>query len=47
MHTALQAQRNKTDHDDACGVAQLLRSAWYRDVDVRIGAATATDGTCY
>jgi transposase len=28
-------QRNKTDTNDALGVAQLVRSGWYRDVHVK------------
>jgi transposase len=34
VHAALKAQRNKTDKNDAFGVAQLVRSGWYRDVHV-------------
>jgi transposase len=36
-HTAaaLQAQRNKTDKNDARGLAQLVRSGWYRAVHVK------------
>ena len=35
VHAALKAQRNKTDRNDARGVAQLVRSGWYRDVHVK------------
>ena len=34
MHAALKAQRNKTDRNDAHGMAQLVRSGWYHDVHV-------------
>ena len=44
VHAALKAQRNKTDRNDARGVAQLVRSGWYRDVHVR--ATTATGCAC-
>jgi transposase len=32
---ALKAQRNKTDQADARGLAQLVRSGWFRDVRVK------------
>jgi transposase len=32
---ALKAMRNKTDRNDARGIAQLLRSGWYRPVHVK------------
>lgn len=32
---ALKLQMNKTDHNDAYGLAQLVRSGWYRPVAVR------------
>lgn len=35
MHAALKAQRNKTNRNDARGVAQLVRSGWYHDVHVK------------
>ena len=35
VHAALKAQRNKADRNDARGVAQLVRSGWYRDVHVK------------
>ena len=39
VHAALKAQRNKTDKNDAFGVAQLVRSGWYRDVHVKSEAS--------
>ena len=37
LHTraSLAAQRNKTDRNDALGIAQLLRSGWCKTVDVK------------
>jgi transposase len=35
VKNALSAMRNKTDKHDARGIAQLLRSGWYRDVHVK------------
>ena len=32
---ALEAQRNKTDKNDARGLAQLVRSGWFRSVHVK------------
>ncbi|WP_316197053.1 IS110 family transposase, partial [Bradyrhizobium sp. SZCCHNS3053] len=32
---ALQAQRNKTDKNDARGLAHLVRAGWYRPVHVK------------
>ena len=37
VHAALKAQRNKTDRNDARGVAQLVRLGWYGDVHVKSG----------
>lgn len=34
VNAALSAMRNKTDKHDARGIAQLLRSGWYRRVHV-------------
>jgi transposase len=42
VHAALKAQRHKTDKNDALGVAQLVRSGWYRDVHVRARPTFAT-----
>jgi transposase len=39
LHAALKAQGNKTDKNDALGVAQLVRSGWYRDVHVKSEAS--------
>jgi transposase len=39
VHAALKAQRNKTDKNDAHGVARLVRSGWYRDVHVKSEAS--------
>jgi len=36
---ALQAQRNKTDKNDARGLAQLVRSGWFRAVHVKSEAS--------
>jgi len=35
VHAALSVQLNKTDRNDALGIAQLVRSGWYRPVQVR------------
>lgn len=35
VHAALSAMRNKTDKNDARGIAQLLRSGWYSRVHVK------------
>jgi transposase len=35
VHAALQAMRNKTDKNDARGIAQILRTGWYRSVHVK------------
>ncbi|MDE2581869.1 MAG: transposase [Rhodospirillales bacterium] len=35
VHAVLKAQRNKTDRNDARGVAQLVRSGRCRDVHVK------------
>ena len=35
VHAALQAQRNKTDITDARGIAQLVRSGWFKAVHVK------------
>lgn len=35
VHAALTVQLNKTDRNDAAGIAQLVRSGWYRPVHVR------------
>ena len=35
VKNALSAMRNKTDKHDARGIAQLLRSGWYREVHVK------------
>ncbi len=35
VKAALSAMRNKTDRNDARGIAQLLRSGWYRRVHVK------------
>ena len=36
-HTARmrEAQRNKTDKNDARGLAQIVKSGWYREVGVK------------
>ena len=35
VKNALSAMRNKTDKNDARGIAQLLRSGWYRAVHIK------------
>lgn len=35
MRSALSAQRNKTDRNDARGIAQIMRTGWYRAVHVK------------
>lgn len=35
VKNALSAMRNKTDKHDARGIAQLLRSGWYREVHIK------------
>ena len=35
VKAALGAMRNKTDRNDAHGIAQILRSGWYREVHVK------------
>jgi transposase len=35
VKNALSAMRNKTDKNDARGIAQLLRSGWYREVHIK------------
>jgi transposase len=35
VKNALSAMRNKTDKNDARGIAQLLRSGWYRQVHIK------------
>lgn len=35
MRTALNAQRNKTDRNDARGIAEMMRLGWYRPVYVK------------
>jgi transposase len=35
VHAALKAQRNKTDRNDARGIAQLVRSGWFNPIHVK------------
>lgn len=35
MQTALSAMRNKTDRNDARGIAQMMRTGWFRPVHVK------------
>jgi len=35
MRTSLSAMRNKTDKNDARGIAQMMRMGWYRAVHVK------------
>jgi transposase len=39
LHAAFKAQRSKTDMNEAHGVAQLVRSGWYRDVHAKSEAS--------
>lgn len=35
MQTALAAMRNKTDRNDARGIAQMMRTGWFREVHIK------------
>jgi transposase len=35
MQTALAAMRNKTDRNDARGIAQMMRTGWFRQVHIK------------
>jgi len=35
MQTALAAMRNKTDRNDARGIAQMMRTGWFRPVHIK------------
>ena len=35
VKTTLSSMRNKTDRNDARGIAQILRTGWYREVHVK------------
>jgi transposase len=39
VSAALSAMRNKTDKNDACGIAQVVRSGWYNPVHVKSRAS--------
>lgn len=39
VHAALKAQRNKTDRNDARGIAQLVRSGWFNPVHIKSEAS--------
>ena len=39
VHAALKAQRNKTDRNDARGIAQLVRSGWFNPIHVKSDAS--------
>ena len=39
VKAALSAMRNKTDKNDARGIAQLLRSGWYSPVHIKSNAS--------
>lgn len=39
VHAALKAQRNKTDRNDARGIAQLVHSGWFRPSIVKSEAS--------
>ena len=38
MQTALAAMRNKTDRNDARGIAQIMRTGWFRQVHIKSSA---------
>lgn len=38
MQTALAAMRNKTDRNDARGIAQMMRTGWFRQVHIKSAA---------
>jgi transposase len=42
VHQVLKAHRDKTDRGDAVGIAQLLRSGWYRPVHIKSFEAHAS-----
>ena len=42
VHAALSAMRNKTDRNDARGIAQILRTGWYARVHVKSRASHYT-----
>ncbi len=35
MRAALSAQKNKTDRNDACAIAQIVRTGWYQPVHIK------------
>jgi transposase len=35
VHAALATQLNKTDTNDARGIAQIVRTGWYRPVEIK------------
>jgi transposase len=39
VHAALKAQRNKTDRNDARGIAQLVHSGWFNPIHVKSDAS--------
>lgn len=39
MQTALAAMRNKTDRNDARGIAQMMRTGWFRRVHIKSAAS--------
>ncbi len=39
VHAALKAQRNKTDRNDARGIARLVRSGWFNPIHVKSEAS--------
>lgn len=39
VHAALKAQRNKTDRNDARGIAQLVRSGWFNPIYLKSDAS--------
>ena len=41
VKAALKAMRNKTDRNDARGIAQIMRTGWFRMVHVKAAKATS------
>ena len=47
MRASIEAQRNKTDKNDARGIAQMMRMGWYSAVHVMSKARKAKGCGCY
>ena len=46
MQAVLKAQINKTDRNDARGIAQMMRVGLYRPVHVKKGSVVRNCGCC-